>query len=245
MEPNHAVENEKHCSSESSRKNSRENWIFKGWDQSNSKICITFQKTVISGRYSFHFKFSGGRDILTDFERAQSICFISRYESLPKFKKLKIAKINGKYVFENLWEARSVLNEYRPIIQNKKDSVYYCNVHKVCREKLLNTDSLKDLSITVNHLQDGDITIKFSRFLNEQCKAIKTILARCEFDYIYNGILQHSDQKFTNRFKEEYSSGEINYVFIKHALIVDKIKILLEDHYGLLKHLTSPSLGPL
>lgn len=204
-----------------------------------------FQKTVISGKYSFCYKFCGGRDILTDFERAQSTCFISRYELLPKFKKVKVVKINGKYHLENFKEARSVLNEYRPIIQNKNDSVYYGKVHKVCRGKLLNTDSAKDLSITVNHLKEGDITPKFSRFLDEQSKAIKTIIDQCDFDFIYNGILQHSDHKFTNRFNEEYSSGEINYVFIKHALIVDKVKGLLEHHYGLLRYLTSPKLGAL
>ena len=43
------------------------------------------QKAEISGRISFEYKFGGGRDILTDFERAQSICFFSRYESLPEF----------------------------------------------------------------------------------------------------------------------------------------------------------------
>lgn len=110
-----------------------------------------YLQTDVSGPISFSFTHSAPTDILTEYERAQSICFIARYEALPIFKNVKIQEIDGKYHFGNYSEAHYVLNEYRPIIQNKKDSTYYKKLHKYCREKLLNDDPAKGLSIEINH----------------------------------------------------------------------------------------------
>lgn len=209
------------------------------------KLAHQHIKTDISGKISFKFTSSAPRDYFTDYERAQSICFIARYELLPIFENADIHMNNGKYFLKNYSEARYVLNEYRPIVQNEKDSIYYQKVHKLCREKLLNNDPSKGLSITVKHKDRGDITSEFATYLGENCKAIKSIIKNCEFSYIYNGILQHSDHKFTKRFLKEYSSGVTNYVFMKHALIVSNVKFLLSEHYRLLNVLIFPKLGPL
>lgn len=202
-------------------------------------------ETDVSGPISLKYSISAPRDVLTDYERAQSVCFITRYEFLPVFEKVKVTEGNGNYYFGNYQEARFVLNEYRPIIQNKKDSVYFQKIHKFCREKLLNDDQTKDLSITAEHIDRGDITAEYALSLDEQYKAIKHIIRNCEFDYIYNGVLQHSDHKFTKRFWKEYHSGKLNYIFMKHALIVGNIKMLMEWHYRLMNALTFPKIGPL
>ena len=201
--------------------------------------------TDITGEINFTFTISAPRDVLTDFERAQSVCFVSRYEALPVFKKISITEDNGRCHFGNIHDARHVLNEYRSIIQNKKDSIHYQKIHRFCREKLLNDDHSKDLSIVVNHKDRGDITLDFAKSLDEQAKAIKSIIRHCEFDYIYNGILQHSDHRYTKRFWDEYSSGEINYTFAKHALIAGNIKVLMEWHHRLFSVMTFPKLGPM
>jgi len=164
---------------------------------------------------------------------------------LPKFQKVEITEINGKYYLRNYSFIRHLLNEYRPIIQNKSDSVYYQRIHRFCREKLINTDHSKDLMITVEHKELGDITELYAKALDEQSKAISKIIKLSEYGYIFNGILQHSDHSFTRRFWEEYSSGQINYVFVKHAHLVEHINSLLERHYRLLNALTFPKLGPL
>jgi len=209
------------------------------------EIAHNHLETDVSGEISFKYTISAPRDVLTDFERAQSVCFVTRYDALPTFKSVSIQEQNGRFYFGNFNEARYVLNEYRSIIQNKKDSIHYQKIHRFCRDKLLNDDHSKDLSIEVTHKDKGDITDEFAKSLDEQYKAIKSIIKHCEFGYIYNGILQHSDHRFTDRFWKEYSSGEVNYIFAKHALILGNIKMLMEWHYRLFSVMTFPKLGPL
>ncbi|HHF3133829.1 TPA: hypothetical protein ACPJ1T_004399 [Vibrio diabolicus] len=201
--------------------------------------------TDMDGEIRIKFSISAPRDVLTDFERAQSVCFVTRYDALPEFDNLNLEEHRGRFYFSNFGEARYVLNEFRSIIQNKKDSIHYQQIHRFCRDKLLNEDHTKDLSITVSHNERGDVTSEFLQYLNEHNKAIKSIIKHCEFDYIYNGILQHSDHRFTKRFWSEYASGEANYVFIKHALLTGHLRDLLIWHYRLFSAMTFPKLGPL
>jgi len=203
------------------------------------------QKTKIDGKISFIYTQSAPMDILSDFEKAQSVCFISRYEHLPIFEGPSIFIHRGKFFLENIGSLRQILNEYRPIIQNQTDSVYYTKIHKFCREKLMNADPSKGLSITVEHEKDGDITSKFTKILDERNKSLKIILKNCEFGYIYNGILQHSDHQYTKRFLNEYNSGKINHIFIKHAFVLGYVKDYLLCHYKIINQLTFPKLGPI
>ncbi len=203
------------------------------------------RQTIISGSISLRYEAQIPRDVLTEHERAQSVCFVTRYESLPVLENISIGEYNGKFYVNNIDYVRHVLNDYRAIIQNKKDSVYYQKIHKFCREKLVNRDITRDLVITVHHDKDGDISKIFTKCLDEQCKAIRAILDNSNFAYIYNGILQHSDHNFTKRFLEEYSSGTINYTFIKHAQLLGYIKDRLYWHYKLLNSITFPKMGPL
>jgi len=203
------------------------------------------QKLNLTGKISFRYRQSAPMDILTPFERSQSVCFISRYEFLPVFKGIEVVENNGKFHLSNIAFIRHILNEYRSIINNQGDSVYYANIHNFCYLKLKNRDPQKGLSITVNHDIDGDITDTFMQILGEKRESIKIILKKSEFDYIYNGILQHSDHKYTERYWEEYHTGELNYVFIKHAALLGCIKDCLFWHHRILNQLTFPTLGPL
>ena len=58
-------------------------------------------------------------------------------------------------------------------------------------------------------------------------------------------ILQHSDEHFSKRFVDEYISGEINYIFWKHAYLLGLIKDLLKPYHMILNQLSFPKLGPL
>jgi len=203
------------------------------------------QSIHISWPIRLGYESSVPRDILTEFERAQSICFVIRYENLPVVENLHIREHDGSYYLNNIGFIKYVLNEYRTIIQNQRDSVYYKRIHKFCRKKMVNRDKTKDLVITVYQETDEDITETFTAYLDEQCKAIRVIIDNCDYGYIYNGILQHSDHNFTKRFLEEYSSGNINYTFIKHAQLLVYIKERLYWHYKLLNTLTFPKIGPL
>ena len=203
------------------------------------------QNTHIEGKISFRYTHSAPADLLTPFERAQSVCFITRYEYLPIVDTIDIVETQNKFYLGNIAYIRHALNEYRPIIMNVNDSVYYKTIHTFCHKKLDNKDATKGLSISVRHERDEDITDLFNKILGERNKAIKYILDKCEFDYIYNGILQHSDHGYTNRFLANYNTGDINYVFLKHARLLDYIKNCLYWHYRILNQLTFPKLGPL
>ncbi|NIA06148.1 MAG: hypothetical protein GWP14_00665 [Actinobacteria bacterium] len=216
-------------------------------DEVGHVVNIAFQYLVtnIPGPIGFTYTSSAPMPLLTKYEQAQSVCFVTKYHCLPTFERADIREKNGTYSFGNSPEARYVLNEYRSIIQNRNDSVYYQKLHKFCREKLLNNDKQKGLSIMVTQGDERDVTREFAQSLDERYKAIKSLIKQCEFAYIYNGILQHSDHQFSARFWKEYASGKINYVFMKHALIASNIKGLLEWHYRLFNVLTFPKLGPL
>jgi len=210
-----------------------------------SEKAIEVMKTSISGKISFVFEQSAPIDILTPFERAQSVCFTSRYEHLPVLTKIDVFESNGKYFLKNIGMIRHLINEYRSIIANQRDSIFYSKIHKFCRDKLLNYDPSIGLSIKVLSEKELDLTNVFLKALDERHKAIKIILDKCEFDYIYNGILQHSEHKWTKRFWHEYYSGEINHIFIKHACLLGQIKEFLFFHYKILNYLTFPKLGPI
>lgn len=203
-----------------------------------------FQKTRFSGKFSLRYEHSAPMDILRPFERAQSVYFVSRYEHLPILKELEIIESEGKFYLKNVAFIRHILNEYRSIIINKKDSVYYGQIHKFCYEKLQNRDPSKGLSITVNNEQQEDITETFLKILGERNKSINFIINKSEFGYIYNGILQHSDLSYTDRFWDEYYTGKLNYVFIKHAALLGCIKEFLNLHYLIVNQLTFPPNGP-
>jgi len=201
--------------------------------------------TQLDGKISFKFQAAVPRDILTEYERAQSAAFFSRYEHLPELDELRFINRNGYLYLESIHEVRHAFNEYRPIFMNQSDSSYYVGVHKTVRQKLLNLDQSKDLQIIVNHETDGNISTKFAAILKEREKSIRKVIELSDFDYIYNGFLQHSDSRFTARFRNEYTSGELNYVFIKNLSLLPYLKDALRWHHVILGTLTFPKLGPL
>jgi len=201
--------------------------------------------TNLSGELSFKYEGSAPLPEMTRFERAQSICFVTRYKHLPTLKRPEIVERNGKHYLGNIEFVRHILNEYRSLVLNQDDSVYFANIHSFCHRKLANKDSSKEMSVSVSHETDGDVTDTLLKMIGERNKAIKYILKECEYDYIYNGILQHSDHKYTKRLIEEYHTGRLNHVYIKHALLLGQIKELLCWHYYMLNNLTFPKLGPI
>lgn len=201
--------------------------------------------TKLSGKISFEYKSSAPLPAMTRFERAQSICFVTRYEHLPTLERLDIVENNGKHYLGNIGFVRHILNEYRSLVLNQEDSVYFAKIHKFCHHKLANKDSSKEMSVSVLHEADGDVTDVLLKMIGERNKAIKYILKECEYNYIYNGILQHSDHKYTERLIEDYHTGRLNHLFIKHAFLLGQIKELLWWHHYILNNLTFPKPGPI
>lgn len=221
------------------------NILYNEIDQIESSAMKLIQ-TSMNEPVSIHVENQTMSDLLSDYERAQSISFVSRYENLPELDSVKIIQHQGIYIIGNMTYMRHILNEYRSIIQNSKDdSVYYQKVHNLCIKMLHQDDYRKGTKITVWSRSNKDITDKFIKFLGDHNKAIKFVLRPLAFDYIYNGILQHSDEHFSKRFIKEYMSGEINYIFWKHAYLLGVIRNLLRPYYMIMNAFSFPKLGPL
>jgi hypothetical protein len=203
--------------------------------------------TQFPPRVAFEFSSSVlGRDMLSDYERAQSVSFVTRYEHLPEQLHAQlVSDDNGKWHIANLWELRHVLNDFRPIIQNQSDSVYYQKVHSVWFQMLRRADPSEGMTIRVRDDADQDVTDTYSSCLGERNRAVRHIIGALDFDYLYNGFLQHSDERFSKRLFQDYMSGELNSLIWKHVRPLARIRSLLQPYYVLIRVLTFPSLGPL
>ena len=155
----------------------------------------------------FEFVNSAARDVLTDYERAQSVSFVTRFDHLPDECRVTAIEHNGRYDIDNIDYRRHALNEFRPLIENKKDSVYYQKIHNVWYGMLKREDSDKGTTIRAFDKTEVDVTGVCIMWLSEANKAIKFVLRQLDYGYLYNGILQHSAPEYSTRFIEDYTSG--------------------------------------
>jgi hypothetical protein len=201
--------------------------------------------TELPDPVQFQFMNSAPRDVLTDYERAQAVSFVTRFDHLPDECRVTAIENDGRYDIENIDYLRHALNEFRPIIQNGSDSVYYQKIHNVCYGMLKLEDSKKGTTIRVFDTTGANVTGICVMWLSEANKAIKYVLKQLDYGYLYNGILQHSDPSYSSRFMKDYTSGELNYIMWKHAHVLDFIKEMLKRYCFLIRPLTSPRPGPL
>lgn len=191
------------------------------------------------------FQHNAPSNILNDEDRYQQVCFITRFECLPDIGEIMIEEKSGNYYFANLDYLRHILNEYRLVLFNKGDSIYFRKLHKFCYCKLANNDPSKGLSIKAFDTDRNDRTNDFIKLLNQSTKAIEFVIKCSDLDYVYNGILQHTDTRHTKRYWKDYYSGEINYLFLKNATLVCGTKDLMNVYYKIMNTMTFPVLGSL
>ena len=99
--------------------------VQKAMDAANQKIA-----SEIPARIAFHYESAViGRDILSDYERAQSVSFVTRFDHFPTGFKTHFSLDGKNWRIANLWDLRQALNDFRSVIQNQSDSVYYQNIH--------------------------------------------------------------------------------------------------------------------
>jgi hypothetical protein len=201
----------------------------------------------LSDRISFRYENAAeGPDLLTPFQRAQSISFVTRFDHLPPNAGVAVAgDPAGGFIIANMADVRHVLHEYRPILQNQHDSVYHQKLHSTWRRMLLGRDAAKGTVVTVLDHDKNDITPKFVTWMDQSHKALGRVLRSLDFGYLYNGFLQHSDSQYTDRFLDEYVSGELNYTLMKHVAALGFIKDRLLPYYFMAGALVFPRLGHL
>src|SRR5262249_16192829 len=108
------------------------------------------------GPISFTYSNSAPSDVLTDEEQTQSISFVSRYQHLPSECIATVMQINGNWYIRNLDFLRHTLNDYRPIIQNESDIVYYKKVHSTWWAMLSRNDDTRGTVIRAWSPDDTD-----------------------------------------------------------------------------------------
>ena len=205
-------------------------------------------KPITKEKITLTYTQSAPLPICTQDERAQAICFVTKYMHLPRIKisPINISEKNNKFYLSDLHLMRYEINELRPIIFNKTDSIYFKKIHKYCRNKLNNADPNRGLSIKVETAQSKqDITKAFLEVLDQNQKTIIDILNNSDFTYIYNGVLQHSDHKYSKRLLEDHHSGELQYILLKHPLLSNHIIEKLEPYFMILYQLNSLRMGSL
>ena len=165
-------------------------------DEANQKMV-----TAIPERIAFRYESAVlNRDILSDYERAQSVSFVTRFDHLPTNLETHFTVDDkGEWRIANLWDLRQALNDFRPIIQNQSDSVHYQNVHNAWYQALRQTDKSKGTVVRVFDVEQSDVTDAYTKRLGERNQAIRHLIGSFDYDYLYNGFLQHSDPEI---FKE-------------------------------------------
>lgn len=211
-------------------------------DEANHKLVTTTPE-----RIAFRYESAVlNRDILSDYERAQSVSFVTRFDHFPATLETHFTVDDKcKWWIANLWDLRQALNDFRSAIQNQSDSVHYQNVHNTWYKALRQTDKSKGTLVRVLDTENHDVTDAHAKRLGEHVQAIRYLIDAFDYDYLYNGFLQHSDPKFSKRLFQDYMSGEINYLLWKDVLPLGALTGLLRPYYLMMRSLTFPSLRPL
>ena len=106
-------------------------------------------------------------------------------------------------------------------------------------------DPREGTTIRVRDTQQNDVTPVFTRWLCERNNAITFVLRPLDYDYLYNGILQHSDAAYSQRFLDDYTSGELYYILWKHVHMLGFIRQMLAAYTQLISFMARPVPGPL
>jgi hypothetical protein len=153
--------------------------------------------------------------------------FLRKIKSIPSMENPALISENGIVKIKNIYQVRSVISELRPIFYNRKDSVYYISIHNKISRLLAGAYDGGSVKISVfSKTPNGivEVTKEFINELNGRKKFVRRSLESSDLDYLYNGVLQHSDSRFDERHQKEYLSGEINFVILKNGMLLENLQ---------------------
>jgi len=131
--------------------------------------------------------------------------------------------------FQNAFDAVATLNLWRPIIYNESDFVYYQKMHNFICQALTNDDEDKGPLVTVLRNETEDVTQNWIKLLSARRSQIQYVKRKMDFDFLYNGLLQHSDERHFSRY-DELTEGRISEILIRHAFATCFIVECLNSH---------------
>ena len=142
-------------------------------------------------------------------------------------------------------QIRAALNEYRTIFYNKKDGIFYGAITNLYQKTFNSKQPNATMRIEALTQAGQDLSAEYLEHLKSRKKAIRYAIERSDFDYIYNGVLQHADGRYAMQMVKEYTDGSLAYLLLKNVLIAQGLKDLLSEHYKVINVLNFPKMGPL
>lgn len=149
--------------------------------------------------------------------------FLRKLKSVPGLKNPILVLENDVVKIGNIENTKSLVSELRPVFFNQGDSIYFTKVHNKICQLLSGTYDGGQVKLTVHRRTatgDVDITKDFIAELNARKRIVLRSIEASDLDYLYNGVLQHSDSRFHEQHQREYLSGELNYTILKNAQLL-------------------------
>lgn len=179
--------------------------------------------------------------------QAQSLTFIVRYDHLPKIDNFVagLHRQTGRYYLNEIDKIRAALNEYRTIFFNQNDGIYFGNITNLYQRAFVTEPPGSSMRFTAIDCDGFDHSEAFLDHLKSRRKAIQYAIKHSDFDFIFNGVLQHSDGKYAMRMVESYTDGSLTYILLKNFIIAQGLKDILREHYRVINTLNFPAMGAL
>ena len=185
--------------------------------------------------------------LMTWSEQAQSLAFIVRYEHLPELHNFVAGRHprTGLYYLNEIDQIRAALNEYRTIFFNQKDGIFYGAITNLYQKAFSPDEPNATMRIEALTSDETDLSSDYLEHLRSRKQAIRSAIQKSDFNYIFNGVLQHTDDKFAMQMVKDYTDGSLAYLLLKNLLIAQGLKEFLSEHYKVINVLAFPRMGAL
>ncbi len=192
------------------------------------KVAVKDHTKYLNESFRFQIRNSAPQDILTDSERAAFHAFLAKIRSIPDFPSPSIVEKGDEYFLGNEGLAKHIITEFRPIIYNQNDPIYFGRIQGIIFQMLNRKSPVQGTKITVEGVSGSDITELFKKEFAACRAVIDKAITLMDLDYLFNGVLQHADQRFSERYSEDLRTGNLQYLYLKHATILTYLKHYLK-----------------
>jgi hypothetical protein len=179
--------------------------------------------------------------------QAQSLTFIIRFDHLPEIESFVAGRHpnSGRFYLNEIDTIRAALNEYRTIFYNEKDGIYYNKITSLYQQAFLSEPVGCSMRFKAIGSDGVDRSVDFLKHLKSRKRAIQHTIKRSDFNFIYNGVLQHSDARHSRRMINAYTDGSLAYTLLKNFILARGMKEFLREHYRVINTLNFPVMGSL
>ena len=200
---------------------------FKNSALETQSLITTVEKNYqkfLPGPFQIKIANSAASPLLADTEEAAFHAFLAKFRSIPNFPGPVITQRENNFFLGNEDLAKHIITEFRPIIFNEKDPIYFGKIYNTIYKMLNRKSPVSGTKMTAFNERFEDITDLLKKELAVARKVIVSTVELLELDYLYNGVLQHSDPRFSKRYRQDFRSGNLQYLFLKHAQVLTYLK---------------------